>query len=128
MQGVQVLLFLAVGASVAWLVRMLLQRDAQRVRAVRARGEAEQEAQARLEAVMKRPGLLPDHPLVLDSAAAVEPRAETEPCPICEGRLHVDTHDVDEHGPDRLRKLVMRCGDCGRKSTLYARIEAPTVN
>ena len=127
-RGVGPLLAIAVVISVAWLVRLLVGRVAEHDRALQARGRAEDQAAARVEAALERPGLLPDRPLVVESAAAVEPRAEAEPCPICGGPLHADGHAVDRGGRARRRRIELRCGDCGRRTTVFVEIVAPTLN
>jgi hypothetical protein len=121
---VGIILGIAVAVSVVWVLRLVLGEVSKRDRAVRQREMAEHEAERRLTEAMERPGLTPDNPLTFTSAAAIEPRAEAEPCPICDGSLHVETHEVDEHGPRRLRVLTLKCGDCGRRTTMYAELEA----
>lgn len=128
MRTVELLLLIAVAVSVVWVVRLIVGRVAEHDREVEATAHAEHEVDTRLESALQRPGLLPDDPMVVDASSAIEPKAEAIPCPICDGRLHVDAHEVDEQGPERLRKLTMRCGDCGRNTTLYARIESPIIN
>jgi hypothetical protein len=101
---------------VAWQVFAQLRRQERRVAAVE-RGH--QLAEDRTQAALERPGALPSRPIVVDSAAAIEPRAESEPCPICGGHLHVDEHVAVHEGAQRQRKVDLRCGDCGRIDTLW---------
>lgn len=121
---VGIILGIAVAVSVVWVLRIVLGEVSKRDRAVRQREAAEHEADRRLAEAMERPGLTPDNPLTFTSAAAIEPRAESEPCPICDGSLHVEAHEVGDLGPTRLRVLTLKCGDCGHRTTVYAEVEA----
>jgi hypothetical protein len=125
---VGLVLAIAAAASVGWVLWLVVRHAAQADGADRARLRAEDEAHGRLAEVLGRSGFVPDDPLIVESAAVVEPRARAEPCPLCGGPLHVRAHEVDDAGPVRLRRLTMRCGDCGRLATLWAEIAAPTVH
>lgn len=120
-----IILGIAVALSVVWVVRLVVAEVARRDKAVRAREEAEDDVEQRVAHALQREGLTADNPLQVTSAAAIEPRAEAEPCPICDGPLHVQAHEVDDDGPVRLRRVELKCGDCGRPTTFYAEVQLP---
>lgn len=122
----QSLLFVAVLAVAGWLAWQAVTRlrDHDRARAL-AQREAQQ-VQERVAASLERPGVLPSQPLEAVSAAAIEPRAEAEPCHVCGGRLHTDEHETVELLGQRLRRLDMRCASCGRHMQLYFRLRTST--
>jgi hypothetical protein len=111
-------LFGAVLLATGWIVLRIFAQ-------VRKTERAVIELQARTEAALEAPGGLPAHPIEVDSAAAVEPRAEAEPCRICGGRLHVSSHEVLHAGGKALRSVRLRCGGCGRDNQLFFRLRAP---
>ncbi len=69
---------------------------------------------ARLEA-----GGAPDHPIEITSSAQVDARTEATPCPLCEGRLHLDEHAAETVDGTRLRVARCRCVECGTPRELY---------
>lgn len=110
---VGIVLGLAVLAAVGW-IGIVVGREVAR------RG-----APARLEARIRsldaaREGGAPERPIEVASPASIEPRAERAPCPRCDGNLHVETHEVD--GPELLRRVVTRCGQCGQRVTTWFRV------
>lgn len=115
------LLGFAVVAVAAWLGWLWLSR-ARRV------AVAGREAQRRIEDDRARPGALPTSAIEVVSAAAIEPQAERPPCPWCGGALHVDQHEVEALGGDRLRRVDARCGTCSRITTTWFRIEVVRPN
>ena len=117
----QYVLGVAVVAVVGWILWIWLSR-ARRV------AEATKDAKARVAEDRARPGALPSDAITVTSAAAIEPQAEREPCPWCGGALHVDQHEVEEHGSDRLRRVDARCGTCSRITTSWFRVDAPVLN
>jgi len=74
------------------------------------------------------PGGSPARPLVVPTAALVEPSATAFPCPLCSGRLRLVEHEVDRHGEQLLRVARCSCGDCGAPRNIWLRIEEPTAN
>jgi hypothetical protein len=113
---VEIVLGLAVLAAVGW-IGMIVAREVLR------RG-----APARLEARIRtldaaREGGAPDRPIEVVSPAQIEPRAERAPCPRCSGNLHVEAHEVD--GPELLRRVLTRCGQCGEHVTTWFRVLPP---
>jgi hypothetical protein len=115
------LLAAAVIGAVAWLLWLWLSR-ARRVAVASA------EVRRGIDRDRARVGALPSGALEVASAAAIEPRAEREPCPWCGGALHVDQHEVEEHAGDRLRRVDARCGSCSRVTTTWFRIRAHQPN
>ncbi len=86
------------------------------------------EAKARIAEDRARRGALPAEAIVVTSAAAIEPQAEREPCPWCGGALHVDQHEVEEHGGERVRRVDARCGTCSRVTTSWFRVHTVLAN
>lgn len=120
---VQIGLGLAVFAAVAWVV-YLVGRHMTALQRVRQAEQAAIEAEhlrSRREARM--PGGSPNHPIEVASAAVIEPRAASLPCPRCGSPAHVDEHRVEAAdgggGERRLRVTEMRCGTCGHRRPLY---------
>ena len=112
-------MFGAVVLATAWIAHGIFAH-------LRAKQRAVAELESRTRAALDAPGGLPNHPIEVRSAAAVEPRAESEPCRICGGRLHTESHDVVPLGSTTLRRVHLRCGSCGRPSELFFRLrEAP---
>lgn len=116
---VQIGLGLAVFAVLAWVVYLVGIRmtAVQRVREAEALAQEAEHLRSRREARM--PGGSPAHPIEVASAAVIEPRASSLPCPRCGSPAHVDEHVVEGHGDDRLRVTNMRCGTCGHRRPLY---------
>lgn len=85
----------------------------------RAAGKLARQRQllARLEA-----GGSPERPLELASAAQVEPRAENEPCLVCDGAVRTVEHRAETVDGRRLRVALVRCPKCGAERTLYFRL------
>jgi hypothetical protein len=116
---VQIGLGLAVLGAVAWVVYLVGKRMSvmQASRLAEAEAREAEELRSRQEARM--PGGSPEHPIEVASAAVIEPRAASLPCPRCGSPAHVDEHAVDSHGDQRLRVARMRCGTCGHKRALW---------
>jgi hypothetical protein len=129
---VGVVLGLAVIAVVGWIVIAVY-------RQARTADDADQRAHDLAQLLADRPGGAPERALRVESAAEIEPRAEREPCPWCAGNLrepcpwcagnlHVDTHEVEEHDPDLLRRVKTKCGSCGRTLTTWFHVHATLPN
>jgi hypothetical protein len=116
---VQIGLGLAVVAIVAWVVYLVGQRMSAVEASRRAEDEAREAEELRSRREARMPGGSPGHPIEVASAAVIEPRAASLPCPRCGGPAHVDEHAVDAHGEQRLRVTRMRCGTCGHRRPLY---------
>jgi hypothetical protein len=72
------------------------------------------------------PGGNPERPIDIDSAAVVEPRARSTPCPRCGGEHNVDEHAAVTRDNGRLREAKLRCRRCGTTRSLWFRL--PIVN
>jgi hypothetical protein len=112
----EIVLGLAVLAAVGWIGLVI------------AREVARRGAPARLEAKIERlaatrEGGAPERAIEVRSPAQIEPRSERQPCPRCGGSMHVETHEVD--GPDLLRRVLARCGQCGERVTTWFRVLPP---
>ncbi len=68
------------------------------------------------------PGGAPDRPLDVEAPTQVEPRAETTPCPLCQGALRLVEHAAETHDGARLRVAHVRCTSCGVARALYFRL------
>jgi hypothetical protein len=120
---IEVILFVAVLAAVGCVVMLVFGRLRRLDRAATEHARGEAVAEQRTLAALDAPGTLPERPLVVGSAAAIEPRAETIPCPVCDGPRHLHTHVTETVVGRRMRRLTMRCGACGQLGDLYFRIQ-----
>jgi len=68
------------------------------------------------------PGGAPDHPLVVGSAAVVEPSARSTPCHQCGGELAVDEHAAETHAGELLRVVRATCRRCQARRALWFRL------
>ncbi len=119
MPWVQIGLGLAVLAAVAWVVYLVGTRMSTVQAARQADAEAREAEELRSRQEARMPGGSPEHPIEVASAAVIEPRAASLPCPRCAGPAHVDEHAVESRGEQRLRVTRMRCGTCGHRRPLY---------
>jgi len=113
---IEIVLGLAVAAAVGWLA-VLVGREV-----VRRGAPARLEERVR-QLAAAREGGAPERAIEVMSPAQIEPRAERQPCPRCGGNMHVETHDVD--GPELLRRVLARCGQCGERATTWFRLRPP---
>lgn len=116
---VQIGLGLAVIAAVSWVVYLVGHRWSAVQRSRDAEAEAREAEHLRSRREARMPGGSPEYPIEVASAAVIEPRACSLPCPRCGSPAHVDEHAVDGHGKQRLRVTQMRCGTCGHRRPLY---------
>lgn len=128
MSAIELILLAGVFGVLLHLLRISARHDRRRSELVRATKSKQLEARARTQEALERPGALPTDPIVVTSAAAIEPRAQAEPCPLCAGRCHVDQDRIEDIGGRRIRHLDMRCGDCGRHSSLFFEVQSPQLN
>jgi predicted Zn finger-like uncharacterized protein len=66
-----------------------------------------------------------EHPIVVTSAAVIEGRTESLPCPQCEGAYRIAEHRSEGAG---MRAVDVKCRQCGVGRTLWFRIAADEVN
>lgn len=118
---IELVLVGAVVVTVAWLIRHVARHLDRHDRALDERQSQLELAEERTRAALGVEGALPTDPIVVASAAAIEPRAEAEACRICGGGTHVLEHATSA---GRLRHVTLRCGSCGRETELFFRIEA----
>jgi hypothetical protein len=115
--AIELILFGAVVLVTAWIAHGIFAHLRRSQRAAAA-------LESRTHAALESPGGLPSHPIEVTSAAAVDPRAESEPCRVCGGRLHVEAHDALQLGGTSLRRVRLHCGSCGRASELFFRLRS----
>ena len=125
---VQIVLVAAVLVAIGWIAYQVAAHASGQQRALIEEEVRQELAESRTAEAMAREGATPERAFVVRSAAAIEPRAQSEPCPICRGHLHVDAHEVETRAGARLRRLEMRCGTCGRRSDLFFRVSASAPN
>jgi hypothetical protein len=101
-----------------------------RTRTLRRNLERSQDklADARRKLLAISPGGSAEQPLEVASAAVIEGRAESVPCPDCEGALRVEEHAAFEHEGALLRKVELACRRCGGPLTLFFRIVSAQPN
>jgi hypothetical protein len=77
---------------------------------------------ARMKLMDLEPGGSPERPVDVSTAALVEPKARSVPCPRCNEPFTVEAHEAytDDHG--RLREVVLRCRACGTTRNMWFRI------
>jgi hypothetical protein len=85
------------------------------------------EIAAREKLASGAPGGALGHPLVVASAAVIDGRARSTPCPQCGGELDLQRHDAGP-GQGDVRVVRLTCRLCHTPRTLYFRIEAPRDN
>jgi hypothetical protein len=85
--------------------------------------ESEREALKLADAREKLAGLeqggAPERPIRVDSASVIEIRAESMRCPRCDGELKLDEHTAHVVDGLSVRKLAMRCKQCGAPRALW---------
>lgn len=95
----------------------------------------EKTATARQKLWLLEAGGSPGRPLEVKSAAVIESRATSTPCPRCGGELRVKEHEakvLDEAGRETtgdrgtpLRVVTLACFQCGTRQRAFFRVIAP---
>lgn len=67
----------------------------------------------------------PENPFVISSPVQVDARTEATPCPLCEGRLHLDEHVAQVIDGERLRVARCHCVECGTEREFYFHLQNP---
>lgn len=102
-------------------------KSARLLRRLRAREQEklvhDLERLARLE-----PGGSPERPIVIDSPAIVDVRAEGKDCPLCGGSLKLEEHAAETFDGARLRVARVACTTCGVKREIYFRLDEPMIH
>lgn len=85
-------------------------------------------ALARRKLLALEAGGTPGHPIEVPSAAVIESRAESVPCPDCDGALRVSAHEALSHDGELLRDITLTCRSCSAPLRLFFQIVMPRLN
>lgn len=99
-------------------------RTARRVEERAARGLVRDRDQA----ARLLPGHTPGRPIRLESVAILDRRAAITPCPQCGGELKAGEHAAVVVDGARLRRVDMKCQQCGTSRSLWFSVEPPLPN
>jgi hypothetical protein len=99
-----------------------------RRKAAAAKLAARNEVRERERLAAMLPGGAPERPIDVPSAAVVEVRARSTPCPQCGGELDVTEHGAETHDGEALRVVEARCRRCSAPRTLYFRLAIALPN
>lgn len=86
-----------------------------------AERSAVKDAKAGLRLAALEAGGAADRPIVVHTAAVIEPQASSMPCAACGGGARVEEHRAESN----LRVVTVRCAQCGVKRDVYFRIAQP---
>jgi hypothetical protein len=78
--------------------------------------------QARMKLMDLEPGGSPERPIDVGTAALIEPKARSMPCPRCEEPFDVASHEAHADDRGRLREVALDCRTCGTKRSAWFRI------
>jgi hypothetical protein len=81
---------------------------------------------ARMKLMDLEPGGAPERPIDVGTAALVEPKARSVPCPRCEEPFGVAAHEAHTDDRGRLREVMLKCRACGTTRSLWFRIVQPS--
>jgi len=90
----------------------------------RAHAASEKLARAKSKLMDLEPGGTEAHPLEVTTAAVIEPKARSVPCPRCDEPFDLKSHEAHADGHGRLREARLRCRLCGEQRSLWFRISA----
>lgn len=82
----------------------------------------------RLALAKLEPGGAPARPLVVSTAALVEPTARALPCPACGGSVRLLEHTAEERAGRRLRVVQVDCAACGTRVEGFFEVAPPLLN
>lgn len=85
-------------------------------------------AKDRVRLAELEPGGGPERPIVVDTAAVIDGRAEHTPCAVCEAGLMLKEHDAVTHETVSLRRTKLVCKECHTPRVIWFRIERPQPN
>ena len=74
------------------------------------------------------PGGTPERPIEVVTAALVEPRARSMPCPVCNAPVRVADHTARTVNGVPLRLAHVDCPMCGHARIVYFVIREPQPN
>jgi hypothetical protein len=81
---------------------------------------------ARMKLMDLEPGGSPERPIDVTTAALVEPKARSVPCPRCNEPFGVEAHEAHADDHRRLREVMLRCRSCGTTRSSWFRIVQPS--
>lgn len=74
------------------------------------------------------PGGTPERPIEVTTAALVEPKARSLPCPVCHESVRVADHTAETIAGDPLRLAHVACPMCGHARIVYFVVRPPLPN
>jgi hypothetical protein len=74
------------------------------------------------------PGASSQHPIEVESASVVEPRASALTCPRCEITFRIEAHRAPSVDGMRLREVEVVCPRCGQRRSIWFRLVGPSLN
>jgi len=74
------------------------------------------------------PGGTPERPIEVVTAALVEPKARSTPCPVCSAAVRVAEHTARSVRGVPLRLAHVACPMCGHARVIYFVIREPMPN
>jgi DNA-directed RNA polymerase subunit RPC12/RpoP len=70
----------------------------------------------------------PEHPIDVESASVVEPRARSIACPRCESPFRIEAHLAPSSEGMRLREVQVQCPRCATRRSIWFRLTGPSLN
>lgn len=117
------LLELAAVGLLAWLAFEIVRAVWRRTREVAVKAGRAREAAAKVEEALALPGATPDRAVEVTSASVIEAQAASQPCPVCDSAMRVESHTVDTTlAEEPLRVVTLACKRCGHRRPWYARV------
>lgn len=77
---------------------------------------------AREAEILAGEGGSPDFPIVVDTPAVIDVRAQGKPCPLCGGKLRFEEQIVERHEGQLLRCTLLECVACGVPRRFWFRV------
>lgn len=74
------------------------------------------------------PGGSASQPISIPTPTLLKATAEALPCPLCLGRLRMDSDEIDRSAGALLRLAHCKCESCGAPRKIWIRIQAPGAN
>ena len=122
MPGLLIVLFLTL-AIVAVAFRDRWQKRQGRMQVLRR----EAQARVRLAEASLLVGGAAERPIVVQSPAEIEARATSFACVHCGRHVRFEEQTVGTFGGERLRLASVVCSSCGRRRTIYFRLQRPVA-
>jgi hypothetical protein len=70
----------------------------------------------------------PERPIEIASPAQVDVMAGARACPLCGGPLRLEEHAARTLGGTRLRVARVACTACGKRRSIYFRLEGGSLH